>query len=138
MQQGVAPTLPALRPPPALQGVQGLLYDCAQSGGPLLQALDLRSLPALRAPRLWSALHDALLYVAKADCSGGRVRAIWDLGAALAVMHMGCGALLLLASLPPARRPLAWFVVGQLDRLYASGRGGHQFDCASQHGCTPC
>ncbi len=54
--------------------MRGLLYDSAQSGGALLPSLDLRKLPPLRAPRLWSALHDALLYVRKEDCSGGRVR----------------------------------------------------------------
>ncbi|KAG1659542.1 hypothetical protein FOA52_016165 [Chlamydomonas sp. UWO 241] len=52
-------------------GMEGTVYDAA-SGAALITTLDLRALGPMRLPRLWSAIHDALLYADPALGAGGK------------------------------------------------------------------
>ncbi|KAF6254987.1 hypothetical protein COO60DRAFT_1641921 [Scenedesmus sp. NREL 46B-D3] len=53
-------------------GLEGVLYDSAASSPPPLPQLHLAQLGPMRLPRVWSAIHDALLYADPRVAAGGR------------------------------------------------------------------
>eukprot|EP00879_Flechtneria_rotunda_P023840 GHRR01025247.1.p1 GENE.GHRR01025247.1~~GHRR01025247.1.p1 ORF type:complete len:472 (+),score=151.94 GHRR01025247.1:705-2120(+) len=53
-------------------GMEGVLYDASQQLPAALPYIDLAHLGPMRLPRVWSAIHDALLYTDPRMASGGR------------------------------------------------------------------
>ncbi|KAI8475995.1 MAG: hypothetical protein J3K34DRAFT_516911 [Monoraphidium minutum] len=74
-------------------GMQGVVFDCFERGGAsnspprVLDAVNLRHLGPMGAPRLWAALHDAVLYSDPRAATGGK--AAIKLAAALAAHLTG-------------------------------------------------
>jgi hypothetical protein len=58
----------------SLQALEGVLYDNASITPFPLPQLDLAHLGPMKLPRVWSAIHDALLYADPRVAAGGRVR----------------------------------------------------------------
>jgi hypothetical protein len=56
-----------------MQGLEGVLYDNAAISPAPLPQLDLGHLGPMKLPRVWSAIHDALLYADPRIAAGGRV-----------------------------------------------------------------
>jgi len=71
----------------SLQGLEGIVFDAStvlaagssSAGGasarPIMRSVCLAKLGPVAMPRLWAALHDAILYMDPAHSRGGRVRA---------------------------------------------------------------
>jgi hypothetical protein len=55
------------------QGLEGVLFDSKAVSPPPVPSVDLRHLGPMRLSRLWSAIHDALLYADPRAAAGGRV-----------------------------------------------------------------
>ena len=45
----------------------------AEQGAPLLEALDLVRPGPMRLPRLWSAIHEAIMFIDPTDVAGNKV-----------------------------------------------------------------
>jgi hypothetical protein len=60
------------------QGMHGIVFDASEGVPPaaavILRTLNLRRPGPLASPRLWAALHDAVLYSDPRAASGGKVR----------------------------------------------------------------
>lgn len=59
---------------PAL-GLEGTVFDASQYMPPILRQVDLNNLGPMMLPRLWSAIHDALVFIDPGQASGGAAAA---------------------------------------------------------------
>jgi hypothetical protein len=73
------PFNPEPLPAPPLQAMHGILFDASEGIPPaasvILRSVNLRRPGPLVSPRLWAALHDAVMYSDPRTASGGKVRA---------------------------------------------------------------
>jgi len=79
------PPHPTCHPQPLNQALHGTVFDChegippAHANATILSALNLKRLGPLACPRLWAALHDAVLYSDPRAAIGGKVPSSgWD------------------------------------------------------------
>jgi hypothetical protein len=71
---------------PNRQGTQGIVFECSERSHapvpptPVLDAVNLRRMGPVGSPRLWTALHDAVLYSDPRAASGGKVGCLMSMG----------------------------------------------------------